>query len=109
MVTLARWDSLSPIGERVGVRGLPLLDRTTSRDLNPSPHPSPYGRGSRPSVCYQCASILPERASDRRCGALAHAVDQRGAQEVSAVGDGIGGGLAQRRVRLLALRRILLF
>src|SRR5262249_48515712 len=37
--------SLSPFGERVGVRGVTEL----SRDLNPSPHPSPYGRGSRPS------------------------------------------------------------
>ena len=35
---------LSPFGERVGVRGLRTIE-----DLNPSPHPSPYGRGSRPS------------------------------------------------------------
>jgi hypothetical protein len=37
--------SLSPAGRGrgEGVRG-------PSRDLNPSPHPSPYGRGSRPSM-----------------------------------------------------------
>ena len=33
-----------PIGERVGVRGSKPIERP-----NPSPHPSPYGRGSRPS------------------------------------------------------------
>src|SRR5258705_551297 len=29
---------------------LGLIDSGLSRDLNPSPHPSPYGRGSRPSA-----------------------------------------------------------
>jgi hypothetical protein len=35
-----------PGGERVGVRGAGSIER----EHNPSPHPSPYGRGSRPSL-----------------------------------------------------------
>src|SRR5262249_45623531 len=41
---LPRSDSLSPLGERAGVRGLPPRHREI---VTPSPHPSPSGRGSR--------------------------------------------------------------
>jgi hypothetical protein len=44
----------------------------------------------------------------RRRRALAHAVDQRGAQEKGAVRDRIGGGSPQRRVRFCSHRRVLL-
>src|SRR5215467_11679899 len=37
--------ALSPQGRGLGLGGSHL-----SRDRNPSPHPSPYGRGSRPSL-----------------------------------------------------------
>ena len=53
--------SLSPFGERVGVRGLSM---SIDPDHNPSPHPSPYGRGSRPSSPRFCASTSPEHTSN---------------------------------------------
>src|SRR5262245_11106065 len=48
--------SLSPFGERVGVRGVTEL----SRALNPSPHPSPSGRGSRSSLPPTISTLRPD-------------------------------------------------
>src|SRR5262249_46282777 len=50
--------SLSPLG-----RGRGEGVRSPSIDLNPSPHPSPYGRGSRPSLS-PADSTSDERAPD---------------------------------------------
>ena len=42
---------------KVPYKGWGEGDRESMGRCNPSPHPSPYGRGSRPSVLHDCASL----------------------------------------------------
>src|SRR5215831_12324143 len=91
--------SLSPFGERVGARG----SLGKPRDHNPSPRPSPYGRGSRlRSRHRQWCQFTPWRVIALLCAACVFAASARaqpavedfykGRQVNLIVGYGPGGG-----------------
>src|SRR5215510_10185063 len=80
----------SSVGERVGVRGSDL-----SIVCNPSPHPSPFGRGSRPCLQHSCAPLTA-----RTFLSLLAAVARHGQERLlDGGGPGRGDERLWRRVR----------
>src|SRR5215471_15524653 len=78
----ARWRRVlgalpRPVGERVGVRGAGL-----PTDHNPSPPPSPYGRGSRPSSPLL---LIPFHTNGERAAQMKLASGRRPCARASAV------------------------